>query len=132
MPESKNKLLDTLTRMIELTQQGRLRWDFHPEIPTHRIVNPISAVFYATYNQKVLRLYQMVVGVDPRAVYNVEIPEDDKRIVLEFIDWNGDTLWSFPQVAALNDLFAAAQYQVAGVSEFMDSLMDEPNSTKSE
>jgi hypothetical protein len=123
MPEPKNKLLDAVTRMIELTQQNRMKWQLRSDIPNHRIVNPLSPVFYSFPDGKRLRLYQTAVGYSGRDILNAEIPDSDKRIVLEFIDPEGEILWAFPDVAPLFDLFSAVQYQVAGVSSFMDSIL---------
>jgi hypothetical protein len=46
-----------------------------------------------------------------------------KAVVLEFIDDNGNGLWAFPSVEALNDLMSAVQYQAAGVKDFLTELL---------
>lgn len=136
------KWVDAVTRMIELTQQGKMRWDsVVPLGSAAEEKNRTSAVFRITHNGKTLVLYERKVPErrlvtegerDPTRIASlffdtkyetVWVPE----VVLEFVDSKGATLWSFPKVSALGDLLTAVQYQVAGVSDFLSGLFDETN-----
>jgi len=132
--------VDAVTRMIELTQRGKMRWSsVEPIGSSAEEQNRTSAVFTTTYNDKTLMLYERKVSErrlvregDPKRIASyfldpkyeiVWLPE----VVLEFVDAAGATLWKFPEVAALRDLLTAVQYQAAGVSDFLTGLFDETN-----
>lgn len=139
-----NKWVDAVTRMIELTQQGLMQWVAMEATGPAADENRTSAVFRSSYNHRILRLYErkvssirLVDSVHDRHSFpnffalKYEEPKYEKvwesEVVLEFIATDGTTLWSFPKVSALRDLLTAVQYQVAGVNEFIDSLLQEPN-----
>jgi hypothetical protein len=44
---------------------------------------------------------------------------------LEMIGENDVTLWTFPKIEALADLFKAAKFQIAGVKNFLDGILNE-------
>ena len=134
----KRKWVDAVTRMIELTQQGEMQWVPTPPNGISEKENRTSAVFRSSYKDKKLRIYE-------RKVQERQLVDDDgglaslallrpkyqyvwvSQIVLEFIDGNGNTLWTFPRIGALRDLLSAVQYQAAGVNEFIDGLFEEPS-----
>jgi hypothetical protein len=135
----KRKWVDAVTRMIELTQQGEMRWVPVEPYGISEKENRTSAVFRSSYKDKTLRIYEKQVQERQRAL-------DDEgglaaltllrpkyqyvwvnQVVLEFIDGNGNALWTFPRVGALRDLLSAVQYQAAGVNEFIDDLFEEPS-----
>ncbi|MCP9493776.1 MAG: hypothetical protein MSG64_04885 [Pyrinomonadaceae bacterium MAG19_C2-C3] len=142
--KNKNIWVDAVARMIELTQQGIMRWNSVETTTTASTEqNRTSAIFQTIYNGKALRLYERKVPerrpisdeesnsfvlalpsilVD-RKYKTVWIPE----IVLEFVDSKEEPLWTFPQLSALHDLLTAVQYQAAGVNEFLHDLFSETN-----
>lgn len=139
LKKEKTKWVDAVTRMIELTQQGSIRWEQTEPYGMSATENRTSAVFRASYKGKTVRLYERKVQerqrvfdeestslnslFNQRKYQNVWVSD----VVLEFIDGNGATIWAFPRVSALRDLLAAVQYQVAGVNEFIDGLFEEPS-----
>jgi hypothetical protein len=120
----KNKWLDAITRMIVLTQQGKLRWTLESLVPRPEDVT--SPVFYTDFKNKIMRLYKTQVN-SARVVSGLfpEVPAWRERIILEFVTNEGASLWEFPEVSPLSDLFNAVQYQAAGVTEFLDEIFAE-------
>lgn len=124
--KEKNKWLDAITRMIVLTQQGKLRWTTEPWVPKPPTEDVTSPVFYADFKNRIMRLYKTQVSRD-RVMSGMfpEMPAWRERIILEFVTSEGASLWEFPEVSPLSDLFDAVQYQAAGVSEFLDEIFVE-------
>lgn len=57
--KDKSKWVDAVTRMIELTQRGEMRWQsVEPTGTVSEEKNRTSAVFQAIYNGKAIRLYE--------------------------------------------------------------------------
>ncbi|MFN2455132.1 MAG: hypothetical protein ABR577_13015 [Pyrinomonadaceae bacterium] len=133
--KDKNRWVDAVTRMIELTQQGKMRWDtVEPQGALAQDENRISPVFQTIYNGKGLRVYHKKVRVKSLGTGLVAYAPSIKskplfrRVgVLEFVNNEGAPLWKFPHVDALADLVTAVEYQVAGVNEFLNDLFSETN-----
>lgn len=127
MPE--DKTLEAVTRMIELTQQGKLQWTTEALARGRNIEGTLmTPVFYAVYKQRLLRLYKTKIEADTSGISGFSgfrTPPPLFIIVLEIVDENGHTLWSFPSTSALDDLLAAVQYRVAGVATFLDDILTE-------
>lgn len=133
--KDRNRWVDAVTRMIELTQQGKMHWQVvdspdKSKDDEHRT----SAAFRANLNGRLLRLYQKKVQESTLAsegLHSLLRPKFETiwrtKVVLEFINAEGATLWAFPYVEALGDLLTAVQYQVAGVNDFLDNLFGETN-----
>jgi hypothetical protein len=130
MSTEKNKWVDAVAKLIQLTQEGELKWTID-EPPTFFSKRPnarVEVVFVAKYGEKSLRLYERrfqeeFIDFDESEMRPVPKVEWRKAVVLEFIDANGNGLWAFPSVEALNDLMSAVQYQVAGVKDFLTELL---------
>lgn len=130
MSTEKNKWVDAVAKLIKLTQEGELKWTID-DPPSHFSKRPnarVEVVFVAKYGEKRLRLYEKrfqeeFVDFDEFEMRAVPKVEWRKTANLEFIDENGNSLWGFPSVEALNDLISAVQYQVAGVKDFLTELL---------
>jgi hypothetical protein len=130
MSTEKNKWVDAVAKLIQLTQEGELKWtiDEPPTLFSKRPNTRVEVVFVAKYGEKSLRLYERrfqeeFIDFDEFEMRPVPKVEWRKVVVLEFIDDNGNGLWAFPSVEALNDLMSAVQYQVAGVKDFLTELL---------
>jgi hypothetical protein len=133
----RNRWLDAISSMIELTQDGKLKWSAAATPggiadDTERT----SSVFQTSYNGKSLRLYEKRVpakqGGFPASIYALtgeEPPKWYKRVLLEFVGADGHSLWTFPDVDALSDLLTSVQYQVVGVHDFLDEIISEARNT---
>jgi hypothetical protein len=60
---------------------------------------------------------------DGRQTYYNEPPSPDIR--LEFLGDSGETVWEFPEVEGLEDLYQAASYQASGAKDFLRDLLSE-------
>ena len=129
--KEKNRWVDAVTRMIELTQQGKLQWSVE-YIPASDDGDRTIVAFLTRYKDKVIRLYRGRVRVEydsntltREAIFPRGLPTWTTKIVLEFVNNEGETLWTFPEVDALSDLLSAVQYQVAGVGDFLDEIFSD-------
>ena len=130
MSTEKNKWVEAVAKLIQLTQQGELKWTIdEPPVSFSKRPNArVEIVFVAKHGEKNLRLYEKrfqeeFIDFDEFEMRAVPKTEWRKAVVLEFTDDFGNSLWSFPSVEALNDLMSAVQYQVAGVKDFLTELL---------
>jgi hypothetical protein len=144
MSTEKNKWIDAVGRLLELTQTGELRWS-PQDPPSYLNLQPerqrVAVVYETRYNERKLRLYQLMYKVDKPietsgtsgfSGYSVasmfkqtepHYPYWTKKTVLELLDQSGFGAWTFPAMEVLDDLLAAAQYQAAGVREFLNEIL---------
>lgn len=135
----KDKWVDAVTKLIQLTQEGKLRWEAKPPSDPLKVKpdDKIEAVFVARHKGKALRLYRRLHKEVYRStpletilpnVYGRRSPGEEywtSTIVLEFFDpVEGISLWSFPRVNVLDDLVSTVRYQVAGVKDFLNDLLE--------
>ena len=125
----KNPWLEAIVKLAFLTQDGKLTWSVQDPPPSFakRPNSRVEMVFESRYGDKNLRLYEGSFKDEPGdVVYELspfQTAEWRRRVVLEFVDSNGNSLWAFPDVGALDDLLAAVQYRVSGVKEFLSELL---------
>jgi hypothetical protein len=135
-----DKIVEKITRLITLTQDNTIKWNASsPE--TARIIQDddsyaVGAIYTTTYKEKRLRIYKRrfkvnepsaLVSGSSASLLSVYSPKQsypywDTNIILEFVNEEGDSLWTFPYAPSLEDLFSAVQYQVADVGNFLDSI----------
>jgi hypothetical protein len=131
--KKKSRWVDAVSSMIELTQDGKLTWHVNANATTPYEQERTTSVFETTYNEQLLRLYQIRLpaefsGVAARLFQQIQGGEPPKwftKVRLEFVDVKGQVLWTFPEIDALSDLLTSVQYQVAGVKEFLDNIIGE-------
>jgi hypothetical protein len=144
MTDERDKWVDAVVKLLRLTQEGKLHWDY--EMIGQQLIEEndeyiSSPIFTTTYNGRHLQLYKErfkrprrqsisetfnsvtlgAFGGEPATRPMVW----DTRIILEFVNEKGARLWAFPNISALDDLLSSVQYQVAGVKEFLDDLLSE-------
>ena len=136
MSEKQNKWVEAITKLIKQTQEGRIKWlPGKHDKESGRDDLRIESVFITNYKNKTLRLYKYSYKVEVPGLFdniaNVysnmtrKYPYWTSSIALEFISDDGKSLWTFPDTNALNDLLGAVRYQVAGVDEFLDDILQE-------
>ncbi|HXT63133.1 MAG TPA: hypothetical protein VN696_08865 [Pyrinomonadaceae bacterium] len=145
MASEKNKWIDAVAKLLQLTQDRKLKWDPHSPPAYLNLQSDrqrVEVVYETRFNEKPIRLYQTTYKVErPRRdpysfttslrlnqIGGFEQPELDypywaKKTVLELLDESGFGAWTFPQSDVLDDLFDAVTYQVAGVKEFLDEIL---------
>lgn len=139
MATEKNKWIDAVGKLLQLTQEGKLEWK--PKDPPSYLnlqldLKRVDVVYEAGYNKRKLRLYQLAYKVEKprdtpgtiniRTFFNQSEPEYPywtKRTVLELLDQSGFGAWTFPETEFLDDLLAAVRYQAAGVKQFLDEIL---------
>ena len=127
--KEENKFIKAVTKLIELTQEGSVRWTVSRD--NRNIIqgteNVVELSYTTTYEGQRLRLYELK--------YKDYFDQDQyvwaTTVVLEMIDNEENTVWSFPYNRAIADLLEAAQYQTAGVDEFINRLLSNPKNKPS-
>lgn len=117
MPTDSDKLVRTIAKLTELTQQGKLEWEIQGDEPNASVVGPS---YFAGHQDKTLRLRKVEVEYDTGFGH-----ETGYEINLEFVDPEKQSLWTFPETSGLWELYNAVRYGTAGVSDFLDSLLGE-------
>jgi hypothetical protein len=126
---------DAVLQILRLTQDRKLDWEQQdpslvglPKTPDERV----EAVYASKqkYNGKTLRLYRKAYQIDvQRSILPTGISMLDKerrwrrKVVLELVDDQGITVWTFPDMSALNDLLTSVQYQVADVQGVLETIL---------
>lgn len=131
-----NRWLDAVTRLIKLTQQGRLKWIAVTAPITAEFNERITPVFQTRYKDKTMRLYAIKTTVPQslRHTYHAlgyEPSNSGNEVVLEFVNDEGLRIWKVPEVNALRDLLAAVQYQAAEVNNFLNDILNESEAVAS-
>jgi|SRR5215213_5125991 hypothetical protein len=136
MAEEKNKWIDAITKLTKLTQEGKLKWSSasSTDVLVSDDVQQVEAVFTATHKDKRLRLYKKRFKVEEPSnpwfgatsiLSHRKYPYWTAQIYLELVDTHGHSLWTFPEVSALSDLLTSVKYQVSGVKDFLNDLLEE-------
>lgn len=135
--ESK-KWVEVTAKLIQLTQSGSLKWSLATGDFSVAGYDGSDSAFIASYKNKILRIYRLTYKVEdpgPGAFSTASIkiselvlgvkkyPYWTSMVRLEFVNSDGKTLWTFPDTNALEDLYSSVQYQVAGVTEFLDDIL---------
>lgn len=137
MEESIDRELEAILNLIKLTQNGTVIWQAAK--PWGDLVENEStkytSVMLCKYMDKRLRLFIEHMRIDKPSpyVYSAILGYPDQKYpywtadtVLEITNVEGQSLWRFPNKPATRDLLAAVKYQVAGVKEVLDSLLQRP------
>lgn len=131
-------LIDKVAKLIELTQEGKLSWEVTQPARHLRdqTLDEYAEIAFQTSleNGKLLRLTPV-----NRKIEKIEFSRWDLALnpllrparkwrwatvpELEVVDANGNQLWRFPHVKALEDLLSSVRYRVAGVEHILDRVM---------
>jgi hypothetical protein len=136
MSTEKNKWIDAVGKLLTLTQEGQLAWTTsEPPASLNSLPHKRVDVIYQTrYKERDLRLYELHYKVEkPKGpLVNILNQFDDRQYpywtkitVLELLDENGLSAWTFPNMEVIGHLLAAVKYQVAGVKDFLDEILAE-------
>ena len=133
--EKKNKWIDVIGKLLQLTQKGTLKWEpVKPPSYLNGETNDsrVEVVYETEYKERTLRLYEKRYKVQKPTGYFVisgldqrEYPYWSSKTVLELLDENGLSPWAFPQSLVLDNLLDAVRYQVSGVKNFLDEVLAE-------
>jgi hypothetical protein len=140
-----SKWISAVTALLKLTQTGALKWERTSQSEAFPGVEPeseIEFVYTAKLKDLGFRLYETVSAAFRSSsllnAWSDMLGNRDslarrrsatRRIILEAVDDNLKSLFTFPQVSALADLLSAVKYQVSDVENVLDSILKEANST---
>jgi len=124
MANPESKWLKAISVLNALTQKGDLRWQM--ESPKGILAKAMvdaegGQTFKAQYADKWIRLRQKT-----RSQQGFFAVEEGPS--LEIIDESGNTLYKIPETTGLNDLYQSVQYQLSGVDNLLNSLLNDPRS----
>lgn len=116
---SLREYVELIDKLTELTQRNEIEW--HRQQPPYGLVtteNRISTVYTTSYSNRFLRLYE--------EMYKYYTDEDVyhwlTRLVFEFIDGFGNSIWQFPETKNGWDLLNAVKYKDAKVEDFIKDV----------
>lgn len=136
MATEKNKWIEAVGKLLELTQDRELVWQTRNP-PTYLNAQTeyrrIDVVYETQYKERTLRLYELKFKVErPNPLFAAagasifdqrQYPYWARKTVLELVDQNGLSAWAFPEIDVIDHLLPSVQYQVAGVKEFLDEIL---------
>ena len=121
---SSSRWTEAVLKLTKLTREGRITWTRGTPPPKKTGEVSLSffseEVFVAEYDNQRLRFRRRV------NTFNVIVSTSGHSYVLEIVDEKGETIWAFPTVEALADLYQAISYHQAGIGKFVDRLLSEP------
>jgi hypothetical protein len=136
LTEKKNKWIDAVGKLLQITQQGSLKWN--PVKPPPYLTSELSdsrvdVVYETEYKDRTLRLYEKRYKVQkPNPLFSAtlvfdprEYPYWTSKTVLELLDVNELSPWAFPNSQVLDDLLDAVRYQVSGIKDFLNEILAE-------
>jgi hypothetical protein len=135
MSQEQNKWADAVAKLIKLTQDDELKW--RTAAPSESRIdsteNLQGAIYIAEQAKSTLRLYKLRFKEEADFMSGLtsilRVPAKQPAYVwvdvvrLELIDLLGTTLFTFPGVSGLKDLYSSVSYQVAGVEELLNELL---------
>lgn len=122
--------------LIRLTEEGKLKWKSEPASGSlEREPQKVDVVFTSEYEGKKLRLY--VVGDKgeepgyPLSLFSLgrfkrRYPYQTREVVLELGDKAERGWYTIPETHATEDLLESVKYQVIGVDDFLNRVLEAP------
>lgn len=120
--EGGKKITSLIVKLNKLTQAGEITWearDDHFRLGTHEEF--LDKIYYCTYKTKNFRVY----NYRYRYYTDEETYHWISRHRLELIDGMGETDYVFPEERAVSNLYDSVRYQVAGVDDIIDDLLED-------
>lgn len=128
-------MIEVVARIMRLTQKGKIIWEERnpQDLP---ILNRDSGeyvpiVFETVYNDTKLRVYERhhkTYAPTQRTLLPALVGDKQKEeneVILEIVGKNDLGVWSFPDVRPLKDLLSTVQYQVGGVKNLVDHILED-------
>lgn len=128
-----NKNVLVVTKLIEETKNGVIKWDSMAGgdvvLPGESMV--VDLVYTTRYRNKYMRLfkYKTRIPYDPNMrviVGRVQPDHWQTNVRLEFTDYAfSNSLWTFPEISSISDLYNTVRYNTADVRIFFDQLFND-------
>lgn len=116
--------IDAVTRMIELTQSGELRWELGDN-PAPGRGDPTTPPYYARYKDRGYRLQGRWVEILPFSFLSWQPVRDREAVALDMVDRKGRSLYRVPNVSPVRDLLRAVQRQTADPNAAIQDLLED-------
>ncbi len=110
--------IDVVAKLTALTQDGDLEWladRYASDEP-----GVIDPSYRTSYKNRSLRLQKRRVARETFSGTEHVIAH-----FLDFVDDSDNSLWTFPEVDAIEHLYNAVRYQTAGVKDFVEDLLSD-------
>jgi len=122
MKVKRDKIIEAIAKIIELTRANILSWDAvnSTAVKEKNSNDIISSVFSTLYREKKLRIFKR----QYLSHYQGSI-DWFEEVVLEIVDTQTSSLWTFPKEAIINDLLRTIKFKKSGADDFIDSLLEE-------
>jgi hypothetical protein len=134
MSDIKGKHTEALAKLAELTQENRIIWELDTNFEDSRDDVIRETAFKSTHKGRNLRIYRQrfktILGEAARIMSQLQSGSAEEvrwvtEIVLEITNPEGISLWRFPNLPVLKDLFSAVTYQAAEVGDFLNDILNE-------
>ncbi len=126
-PADPGRWTQAILKLVKLTREGRITWTRGQPRPRIGIIDSMTAapedVYEAQHDSQRLR-FRRWVGRGGLGLLAFAGPS--YQYALELIDAAGETIWTFPSVSDLADLYQAIRFYEAGVGPYIDRLLAEP------
>lgn len=119
-----DKAVEVVTRLIELTQEGKMAWEPSRNASPPRVGEPTTPPYYAEYNGQRWRV-QGEMQKDQVMIFSISpFPRNPRREVvhLELVDGRERALLSVPDVPNLEDLLETVQGKSASADDVVERL----------
>jgi len=120
---SSREYIELIDKFIELTQHNKISWEREIPAPNSNLLatgNKINLVYSTEYKTHYIRAY--------KEAYKHFTDENDfcwgYRLVLEFVDQSGNSLWRFPEINNIAELLNAIKYKDANVDNLLKEILD--------
>lgn len=131
MENPRNKWIEAATKLVQLTNEGKIKWSVDTPPPSLRRDpnQQVDVVFKTEYQGQNMQLYERHYKELPLErdwwpiIGRAKQSEWKSEVMLEFVDDRGRAFWFFPKVNPLNHLLSAVQYQRANINDFIDKLL---------
>lgn len=115
--------VDVVSKLNEMTQDGKQKWGAYDvsESLTQGTDDKITFVYQTKYKDWNLAIYE----VRFKDYDHQERPFWNSKLVLDFQNDSGESLFKVDDIRALSDLFESVKYQSANIKGFLDDFFKE-------
>lgn len=123
MTITKNDLVEAISKLNDMNRRKSLLW----KTVDHLGERPIKASYACDFEGRTLRITEYD-RADTRSewarkIYDHPRSQAGARYVLEIVDSEGNSIYEFPDVQGITDLFASVRAQLADVEGLIKSLL---------
>ncbi len=127
-PADPGRWTQAVQKLVQLTRDGRIKWTRgqpRPRVGLLAILETAGEdVYEAQHDGQRLRVRRWIDSRPQRGLLG--FVSSPYQYELELIDHAGETIWTFPSVSDLADLYQAIRFYEAGVGPYIDRLLAEP------